>query len=121
MKIGTGGMLKFLPHLMVLLKLYILIQSLIIQEAYYTKASSIIFLRSDGVRVLYAHVKDVNVSEGDSIKAGDVVARVGNNGYSRHPHIHIGAWKGNTPLQISFDLREMGKQLKELTDNRYYL
>ncbi|MCJ8014707.1 M23 family metallopeptidase [Paenibacillus sp. KQZ6P-2] len=86
-----------------------------------SRASSIRFLRNDGVRVMYAHIKDINVSEGESIKAGDIVARVGNNGYSRHPHIHIGAWKGNTPLQIRFDLREMGNHLKELTDEGYYL
>lgn len=86
-----------------------------------SRASSITFLRDDGVRVLYAHIKDINVVEGDAIKAGDVVAKVGNNGYSRHPHIHVGAWKGNVPLQIRFDLREMGNYFKELADEGYYL
>lgn len=79
-----------------------------------SRASSITFLRNDGVRVLYAHIKDISVVEGDAIKAGDVVAQVGNNGYARHPHIHVGAWKGNVPLQIRFDLREMGNYFKEL-------
>lgn len=85
-----------------------------------SRSSSIRFLRSDGLRIVCGHVKDVNVAEGDPVKAGDVVARVGNNGYSRHPHIHIGAWKGTTPLQIKFDLIEMGKHLKELQD-KYFL
>jgi len=33
------------------------------------------------------------------------VGRVGNNGNSRAPHVHAGAWKaGDTPLQIQVDL-----------------
>ena len=72
------------------------------------------------MKVVYAHVRDVVVSIGDPVKAGDVVAKVGNNGYSRHPHIHIGAWKGDTPLQIRFDLNVMGRQLKELGEQGYF-
>ncbi|GAA3410631.1 peptidoglycan DD-metalloendopeptidase family protein [Paenibacillus hodogayensis] len=89
-------------------------------EIHPSRASSITFLRHDGVKVFYGHVKDVHVGKGDSVKAGDIVARVGNNGYSRCPHIHIGAWKENTPLQIRFDLRELGKYFKQLGDRRYH-
>ena len=41
---------------------------------------------------------------GDTVTAGQVVAHVGNNGYGRSPHIHIGAWKDSTPYQIRWDL-----------------
>lgn len=68
-------------------------------------ASIILFERADGVRVLFAHVQDLQVARGDTVRAGQVVARVGNNGYGRNPHIHIGAWKGETPYQIRWDLR----------------
>lgn len=68
-------------------------------------ASMIIFERQDGVRVLFAHVQDIAVAEGDTVQAGQVVARVGNNGYGRSPHIHVGAWRGETPFQIRWDLR----------------
>jgi hypothetical protein len=68
-------------------------------------ASIILFERADGVRVLYAHVQDLQVARGDTVRAGQVVARVGNNGYGRNPHIHIGAWKGESPYQIRWDLR----------------
>ena len=57
--------------------------------------------------------------DGCMCTSGQVVAKVGNNGYSRHPHIHIGAWKGNEPLQIRFDLRAMGKQYRELGVEKY--
>lgn len=84
-----------------------------------SRAGMILFSRSDGVKVCYAHVMDVCVNAGDQVKSGQVVAKVGNNGYSRHPHIHIGAWKGNEPLQIRFDLRAMGKQYRELGVEKY--
>lgn len=68
------------------------------------RASSITFKTADGRFVLLAHVQGVNVKEGDSVKRGALVAKVGNNGYSRNPHIHIGAWSADgTPLQIRFD------------------
>lgn len=68
-------------------------------------ASRIVFSRDDGTRVLYAHLADIRVHKGDEVRAGQPVAKVGNNGYARAPHIHIGAWRGKTPLQIRFDLR----------------
>ncbi|MEO1029635.1 MAG: M23 family metallopeptidase [Pseudomonadota bacterium] len=73
-------------------------------------ASFIVFQRADGVHVLLAHVKDISVAEGDAVDIGQQVARVGNNGYGRNPHIHIGAWNSDgAPLQIQMDLRAQGK------------
>ena len=68
------------------------------------RASSISFKAKDGATVLLAHVRQINVKVGDFVKRGSPVAKVGNNGYSRNPHIHIGAWDSQgTPLQIQFD------------------
>lgn len=68
-------------------------------------ASSIVFARSDGIKVVYGHVKDVTVKQGDTVTAGQPVAAVGNNGFGYMPHTHLGAWKGSEPLQIRFDLK----------------
>lgn len=84
-----------------------------------SRASTIVFSRIDGVFVCYAHVSDIEVSIGNWIKAGDVVAKVGNNGYSRCPHIHVGAWKDNIPLQIRFDLQAMGRYFKVNGEEKY--
>jgi murein DD-endopeptidase MepM/ murein hydrolase activator NlpD len=64
--------------------------------------------------VVYAHVREITVEEGETVQPGQVVGRVGNNGNSRAPHVHIGAWvgppslagskTGATPLQIQVDL-----------------
>jgi hypothetical protein len=72
-------------------------------------ASVVVLERADGVFFLLAHVQSVSVAVGDRVSAGQVIAKVGNNGMSRHPHIHIGAWRGNDPMQLRFDLHELGK------------
>ncbi|MBN2732808.1 MAG: M23 family metallopeptidase [Balneolaceae bacterium] len=64
----------------------------------------LIFFEHNDVTVIYAHVREIEVEEGEHVNAGQVVAKVGNNGNSRNPHIHVGAWKGETPLQIQVDL-----------------
>ena len=72
-------------------------------------AGMIRFERADGTRVVYGHVADIAVAAGDRVTAGQVVARVGNNGFSRSPHIHVGAYRGDVPLQIRWDLRAMAR------------
>lgn len=68
----------------------------------------------EDVTVVYAHVREVSVEAGQTVKAGVTVAKVGNNGNSRAPHVHVGAWRGGAdllgaetggpPLQIQVDL-----------------
>ncbi|MCA9664734.1 MAG: M23 family metallopeptidase [Myxococcales bacterium] len=73
------------------------------------KASMITIKRADGVHVVVAHVRELQVKVGQHVRRGQVIARVGNNGFSRHPHIHIGAWRNKTPLQLRFDQRKIPK------------
>jgi len=75
-------------------------------------STSITFERSDKILILIAHVKDIRVDVGDEVSAGDVVASVGNNGYSRQPHVHIGAWRGDVAFQIRFDQKSMRSTVK---------
>lgn len=74
-------------------------------------SASFIILKCDpNLLVMVAHAENFTVKEADTVRAGQIIARVGNNGYSRHPHIHIGAWRAdNTPLQIRFDQTQMQK------------
>ena len=76
-------------------------------------ASFVLFKHDDGTMVLIAHVTDITVKVGDKVTAGQPFAKVGNNGFGRSPHIHVGAWRDKTPLQIRFDLRAMGKIKKQ--------
>jgi murein DD-endopeptidase MepM/ murein hydrolase activator NlpD len=70
-------------------------------------ASSVTVNCDDGVRFVVAHVASPVVAVGDAVKAGQKIAQVGNNGMSRHPHIHLGAWRGEEALQIRFDQTRM--------------
>lgn len=69
----------------------------------------------DAVQVAYIHIREVVVNEGDTVRAGQPVARIGNNGNSYNPHVHIGAFRGQlfsddaVPLQIRIDLAAMGR------------
>jgi hypothetical protein len=72
------------------------------------RASMIVFRRDDGLRVLFAHVQSILVRVGDTVRKGQRVAKVGNNGPAYFPHTHIGAYKNGRPLQIRFDLAAMG-------------
>ena len=69
----------------------------------------------DAVQVAYIHVREVVVGEGDAVRAGQPVARIGNNGNSYNPHVHIGAFRGElftddaVPLQIRIDLAALGR------------
>lgn len=69
-------------------------------------ATFVVLKRPDGVHFLIAHLDLVAVETGDSLTAGQRIGVVGNNGYGRTPHIHIGAWIGDTPLQVRFDLTD---------------
>jgi hypothetical protein len=73
-------------------------------------ASMITLRRADGVEVLLAHIEAPKVAIGDRVHAGDPLAVVGNNGMSRNPHIHVGAYKDATPLQIRWNLRAVPKE-----------
>ena len=69
--------------------------------------ASMVQLRTQaGEIVLLAHVTDIRVKIGDAVTVGDKLAVVGNNGFARTPHIHIGAWReaDDTPLQLRWDL-----------------
>ncbi len=66
-------------------------------------ADFVVLERDDGVHFLIAHIREPSVAVGDLVRAGQAIAKVGNNGYSRSPHVHLGAWRQDTALQIRFD------------------
>ncbi|HEU5471582.1 MAG TPA: M23 family metallopeptidase [Actinophytocola sp.] len=46
----------------------------------------------DGTISVYGHVDTFSVREGQKVKAGDQIARMGNRGYSTGPHLHFEIW-----------------------------
>lgn len=58
---------------------------------------------------MLAHIQNPVVSVGDEVNEGQLLAYVGNNGYCRNSHIHIGAYRDEKPLMIGFDANKVGE------------
>ena len=63
---------------------------------------------SDGRSAIYAHLSDVLVKEGDSVKAGQQIGNMGNTGnsYGNHLHFELHDANGNTMDSTAYLLGE---------------
>lgn len=72
------------------------------------------FKTNDGFIVMYAHLNDSLVKEGERIVQGQVIAKVGNTGLSTGPHLHYSVWKGDMPMNpmqfVTLDYTEEVRQ-----------
>jgi murein DD-endopeptidase MepM/ murein hydrolase activator NlpD len=62
--------------------------------------NTVIIDLGDGFYAFYAHVKpgSITVSEGDRVRRGDVIGRLGNSGNSTEAHLHFHVMRGLAPL-----------------------
>ncbi len=86
----------------------------------------IVIEHPDGCWSFYAHLKEgsIEVAPGDTVQSGQVIARVGNSGYSDQAHLHFQVNTGPNPLgdrslPMQFcNLRDFrGNDLKEIMHN----
>lgn len=86
-----------------------------------SRASSITIQSEDGTVIILAHIQNPVVSVGDEVDEGQLLAYVGNNGYCRNPHIHIGAFRGETPLMIGFDAGKVSEARKKVEESYWFM
>ena len=53
------------------------------------KGNFVLMEHTDGTRTLYCHCSEILVTEGAVIRAGELIALVGNTGWSTGPHLHF--------------------------------
>lgn len=56
----------------------------------YSAGNYIMLNHGGGISTVYMHCSQLLVSAGDTVKQGQVIAKVGSTGYSTGPHLHFG-------------------------------
>ena len=79
-------------------------------------------LNDDGRRVVYGHLREILVKQGDKVTTETIIGKTGSSGGSRVPHLHIEIRKENTgetglaytidPLEVlpKIDLNSLTKE-----------
>jgi murein DD-endopeptidase MepM/ murein hydrolase activator NlpD len=64
----------------------------------YMSGKTVIISHGYGVFSIYAHLGSVNVRQDGAVSAGSVVGTVGSTGRASGPHLHLGLYRGDEPL-----------------------
>ncbi|GGM27798.1 hypothetical protein GCM10011351_12100 [Paraliobacillus quinghaiensis] len=67
-------------------------------ERYGGYGKTIIVHHSGTYKTLYAHLSEMKVSYGDSVKKGEIIGLIGNTGRSTGPHLHYEIIKNGEPI-----------------------
>lgn len=64
-------------------------------ESNRSRGKYIIIQHPNGLQSWYMHLSEIKVSEGDTVKKGQTIAKLGNSGRSTGPHLHFEIVKGD--------------------------
>lgn len=65
--------------------------TVVLAKSMYYEGNFTIIDHGNKIYTLYMHQSEINVKEGDKVKRGQEIGKVGNTGMSTGPHLHLGA------------------------------
>lgn len=74
-----------------------------------TKGGYIVIRHADGVETDYSHLSATYIREGQTVKAGQVIGRVGDTGLATGPHLHFGMKRGGKYVNPLLYLPEVAR------------
>nr|WP_246187601.1 M23 family metallopeptidase [Ornithinibacillus caprae] len=67
-------------------------------EYYGGYGNTIMIRHSDTYQTIYAHLSEINVDQGETVKKGETIGSIGSTGRSTGPHLHYEIIKDNEPV-----------------------
>jgi len=86
----------------------------VIDSGYFFFSGNMLYLdHGQGIISLYAHMSEILVKPGDTVKQGDIIGKVGQTGRSTGPHLHFSILANQTLIDPILMLPVDGNQYSE--------
>ena len=86
-----------------------------VEKSYFGYGNTIILNHGFGYKTVYSHLSAFNVRQGEKVKRGQMIGKVGNSGKSTSPHLHYEVRRNNRPVNpIHFFFSDLSPEEYEL-------